>query len=112
MNEPWGLRVRPLLNENFPNRWIGRDEPHAWPPRSPDLTPLDFLLWGYVRDRVYATPVRDINHLREKISKNMARTEETINVSFRKKMEIILNFKLNVNKHNKFTPVMCNIVRV
>ena len=51
----------------FPNRWIGRDGPHAWPPRSPDLTPLDFFLWGYVKDRVYATPVRDLDHLKQKI---------------------------------------------
>lgn len=25
----------------------------AWPARSPDLTPLDFFLWGYVKARVY-----------------------------------------------------------
>jgi len=23
------------------------------PPRSPDATPCDFLLWGYVKDQVY-----------------------------------------------------------
>ena len=25
----------------------------AWPPRSPDATPRDFFLWGYVNDEVY-----------------------------------------------------------
>ncbi|KAJ4444703.1 hypothetical protein ANN_06500 [Periplaneta americana] len=35
-----------------------------WPPRSPDLTLLNFFLWSYVKDKVYATPVRD---LRERI---------------------------------------------
>ena len=25
----------------------------AWPPRSPDATPCDFFLWGYVKDQVY-----------------------------------------------------------
>jgi len=25
----------------------------AWPPRSPDATPYDFFLWGYVKDQVY-----------------------------------------------------------
>ena len=63
----WGLRVRQYLDQHFPNQWIGRDGPHVWPPRSPDLTPLDFFLWGYVKDRVYATPVRDVAHLVEKI---------------------------------------------
>ena len=31
-----------------------------WPPRSPDITPLDFFLWGYVKDRVCRTPARDV----------------------------------------------------
>lgn len=34
--------VRQHLNENYP-QWIGRGGPVAWPPRSPDLTPLDFF---------------------------------------------------------------------
>ena len=46
----WGLDVRASLNEQFPGRWIGRDGPTPWPPRSPDLTPLDFFLWGYVKN--------------------------------------------------------------
>lgn len=37
--------VRNFLNTTFGDRWIGRGGPHPWPPRSPDLTPLDFCLW-------------------------------------------------------------------
>lgn len=44
--------VTDYLNLVFPNQWIGRGGPMAWPPRSPDLTPLDFFLWGYLKDRV------------------------------------------------------------
>ncbi|CAK1580733.1 unnamed protein product [Parnassius mnemosyne] len=44
--------VRERLNELFDDRWIGRLGPHAWPPRSPDLTPLDFFLWG-MYERVF-----------------------------------------------------------
>ena len=33
-------RVREFLNQSFPNRWLGRGGPVAWPPRSPDLTPV------------------------------------------------------------------------
>ena len=40
----WGLIVRDFLNETFPNRWIGRNGPTPWTPRSPDITPLDFFL--------------------------------------------------------------------
>ena len=63
----WGLIVRDFLNETFPNRWIGRNGPTPWPPRSPDITPLDFFLWGYVKDRVYRTPVRDVQTLQSRI---------------------------------------------
>jgi hypothetical protein len=35
--------VREYLNTRFPDRWIGRAAPIAWPPRSPHLTPLDSL---------------------------------------------------------------------
>lgn len=27
--------------------------PTAWPPRSPDLTSMDFFLWGFVKSDVY-----------------------------------------------------------
>jgi hypothetical protein len=49
--------VREYLNTRFPGRWIGRAAPIAWPPRSPDLTPLDFFLWGLVKDRVFIPPL-------------------------------------------------------
>ncbi|GBL80599.1 hypothetical protein AVEN_225281-1 [Araneus ventricosus] len=50
-----------FLNRELPHRWIGRtgldDVPLLpWTPRSPDLTPRDFFLWGYVKDKLYATP--------------------------------------------------------
>jgi len=41
-----GLIDRDFLNETFPNRWIGRNGPTTWPPRSPDITPLDFFFVG------------------------------------------------------------------
>ncbi|ERL95808.1 hypothetical protein D910_00344, partial [Dendroctonus ponderosae] len=36
-------------------KWIGRNGFQNWPPRSPDLTPLDFFLWGYIKGIVYHT---------------------------------------------------------
>lgn len=46
-------RVRDFLNVKYPNRWIGRGSLFQWPPRSPDLTVLDFYLWGRIKDIVY-----------------------------------------------------------
>jgi hypothetical protein len=39
--------VTTFLDETFPGRWVGRGGPTAWPPRSPDLTPLVFCMGVY-----------------------------------------------------------------
>lgn len=49
----WARTVRAHLNQIYENRWIGRDGPIPWPPRSPDLNPCDFFLWSYVKSIVY-----------------------------------------------------------
>ncbi|PSN31536.1 hypothetical protein C0J52_26409, partial [Blattella germanica] len=59
--------VRTSLNEIFPDSWIVRGDLTSWPPRSPDLIPLDFFLWGFVKNRVYQTPVADLADLRRRI---------------------------------------------
>ena len=45
--------ARDVLNNNYHDRWIGRAGPINWPARSPDLTPPDFFLWGYLKEKVY-----------------------------------------------------------
>lgn len=45
--------VRNYLSGQFPEKWIGTHSTISWPARSPDITPLDFFLWGYIKDRVY-----------------------------------------------------------
>jgi hypothetical protein len=63
----WGTIARDCLDATFPNRWLGRDGPLAWPPRSPDITPLDFFLWGYVKDKVYVTKVTGVEDMKTRI---------------------------------------------
>lgn len=53
----FSLAVREHLHQTFGERWIGRGGPTSWPPRSPDLTPVDFFLWGHMKNLVYETPV-------------------------------------------------------
>ncbi|GFU86650.1 uncharacterized protein TNCV_4659461, partial [Trichonephila clavipes] len=43
-----------LLKDTFGDRLISRFGPVNWPPRSCDLSPLDYFLWGYVKSLVYA----------------------------------------------------------
>ncbi|CAK1578802.1 unnamed protein product [Parnassius mnemosyne] len=59
--------VRECLNELFDDRWTGRLGLHAWPPRSSDLTPLDFFLWGYVKERVFNRECDSADEMRQRI---------------------------------------------
>lgn len=63
------INVRRHLDEVYGARWIGRGGPVQWPPRSPDLTPLDFFLWGRVKSLVYddGNGPATVNELRSKI---------------------------------------------
>jgi len=49
--------VRNLLNCRFPGRWIGRGGPHIWSARSPDLSPLDYCVRGWMKELVYSVKV-------------------------------------------------------
>ena len=40
----YAVEVREWFDRNFPNKWIGRNGPVLWPPRSPDLNPCDFFM--------------------------------------------------------------------
>jgi hypothetical protein len=52
------LDVKQFLDEQLPRSWIGHRRLIAWPPRSPDLSPLDFFsfFWGLVNDYIYTPP--------------------------------------------------------
>ena len=49
--------VRQYLNHKFPDRWIGYGGAQNWPLRSPDLNPLVYHVWGYMKDMVCAHKV-------------------------------------------------------
>ncbi|KAG6463793.1 hypothetical protein O3G_MSEX014077, partial [Manduca sexta] len=46
----YGRSVRVWLVNSFPNKWIVRGGPVPWSARSPDLTPMDFYVWGAYED--------------------------------------------------------------
>ncbi|GBM06678.1 hypothetical protein AVEN_190892-1 [Araneus ventricosus] len=64
----YGNIAREFLDTTFPQRWIGRGAVMAWAQRSPDITPLDFNLWGYEKQHVYSERINDINHLKQRIT--------------------------------------------
>jgi len=63
------LKVRQYLNRHYRDRWIGPHGPICWPPRSPDLSPLDFFLWGHLKNSVYAhhNPAASVEELMQRV---------------------------------------------
>ncbi|GFV83347.1 transposable element Tc3 transposase [Trichonephila clavipes] len=61
-----------LLKDMFGDRLISRFRPVNWPPRSCDLTPLDYFLWGYVKSLVYADKPQTLYHLEDNIRRVIA----------------------------------------
>jgi hypothetical protein len=59
--------ARAFLDEHLTNRWIGRWGVVEFPPLSPDLTPMDFFLWGHIKDKVYSRKPRIIDDLKTTI---------------------------------------------
>ena len=46
-------RITEVLNNGFEDRWIGQSSNTKWPAHSPDLKPLDFYLWGTLKQQVH-----------------------------------------------------------
>ena len=51
----------------FEDRIISRSADVIWPPRSCDLTPLDYYLWSAVKDKCYANKPETIDTLNDNI---------------------------------------------
>jgi hypothetical protein len=61
-----------LLNSKFGERVISRNGPVNWPPRSCNLTPLDFFFWNYFKSLVYANKLAMLDDLRINIARKIA----------------------------------------
>mgnify|MGYP001047299604 CR=1 FL=1 len=84
----FAIDVRQYLDQHFPNRWIGRGGPIRWAPRSPDLTPLDFFLWGHVKNIIYKSPVKNLIELKTRINNEIKSISK----------ETLCNVFLNIKK--------------
>lgn len=61
------LQARRVLDASYPDRCIGRGGPVNWSARSPDLNPLDFFLWGTVKQYLYRERINSREELEERI---------------------------------------------
>ena len=60
----WSTLHSMFLRPVFENRIISRRADIVWLPRSCDLTPLDYYLWGAVKDKCYADKKETIDALK------------------------------------------------
>lgn len=61
-----------VLREHFPERLISIRGDLEWPARSPDLSPCDFFLWGFLKSRVYVNRPNTLEDLRANIRAEIA----------------------------------------
>lgn len=60
-------QIRNHLNDTYPDRWVGRGDPHLCPARSPDLNPVDYFLWDHLKTDVYNMDINDRAQLLQRI---------------------------------------------
>lgn len=89
------LAVWEALTAMFDDCWIGRFGPRRWPPRSPDLTPLDFFLWSGLKDEVYARESSTDEEMKEKIiaafhKLRVSSSERTVENSIKTRCEMCI----------------------
>ena len=64
--------VLDYLQQRFPDRLISFKTDVMWPPRSPDLNPLDFYLWGHIKQLIKGEAYHSLDQLKSHI-KNAVR---------------------------------------
>ncbi|GFU63315.1 transposable element Tc3 transposase [Trichonephila clavipes] len=73
-----------LLKDTFGDRLISGFGPVNWPPRSCNLTPLDYFLWGYVKSLVCADKPQTLDNLEDNIRRVIRYTATNVGKSHRK----------------------------
>ncbi|GFX17597.1 transposable element tc3 transposase [Trichonephila clavipes] len=64
--------VTDVLKHHFTEeRVISRQFRHLWPPRSPDLNPCDFWLWGHLKQLVSCDQPKTLPDLKDSISRHV-----------------------------------------
>ena len=67
-----------LLQRMFPVRLISLRGDDAWPPRLPDLSECHFLLWDYLKSKVFIDKPRSLPELRGVIHREITAIPENM----------------------------------
>ena len=84
--------VQDWLKSKFSKKFINKQ---MWPPRSPDLNPCDFFLWGYLKARVYNPLPETLEDLKVNIEREVKNIKQEMLKStfldFEKRCKLILS---------------------
>ncbi len=70
------------------------------PPCSPDLSPMDFSLWGYLKNRMYMTAPRNLEELDGNIAREIENIDQkTLKLVFLNLMKRCRICKVNSGRH-------------
>jgi hypothetical protein len=64
----YALLVRNHLDSIFPLHWIGRRCSTDWPPRSTELTTMDFFFGGVVKNKLYERKLQRVDKIKKFIT--------------------------------------------
>ena len=81
-----------LLKSNFGEPVSSRNGPVEWPPRSCDLTPLDFFLWVHIKSLVYANKPATLDDLKDNIQREIA------NIPFKMCARLVENWVQRIDR--------------
>ena len=70
--------VKQYIVTEFGKQIIGYGGVEEWPPRFSDLTPLDFFLWSYLKQLVYATSPQTLQNLKWRIKATYANVSPSV----------------------------------
>ena len=83
--------VQTWLKDKFDKKFI---EKKQWPPRSPDLNPCDFFLWGYLKSVVYNPLPKTLDDLKANLEREIKNiTPQVLNsvfCNFKKRCDLVL----------------------
>jgi len=52
--------------------------PELWPASSPDLNPVDCTSWGLMQERVYQSPIQDVEDLKQRLISVWAEFKQSV----------------------------------
>jgi hypothetical protein len=86
------IAVQTWLGQNFGKKFITKE---MWPPRSPDLNPCDFYLWGHLKEVMYNPFPRTLDDLKANLEREIKKispeTLKNVFFNFEKRYKLLIS---------------------